>query len=113
MRRLATEPGDIDINRPFSPSRFWATIVLGLILTPVVYDGTKSCLARWQSLFGPAVECETPAIDALTSMFDAVYSATRDQTSEPFRNVPWSPSHVLGIAAVWVACGSMLLMRRR
>ncbi|GAC1335945.1 MAG: hypothetical protein NVSMB14_03500 [Isosphaeraceae bacterium] len=112
MRKFATEPGDIDLNRRLSPCRFWTTIVLGLILTPLIYDGTKICLARWQSMYGPAVEFETPAIDALTSTFHALYSATRDQTSEPFRNVPWSPPHVLGIAAVWVACGSMLLLRR-
>lgn len=113
MRTLATEPEEVTLNRRISPVRFWTVIILGLISTPLIHDGTKICLTRWQSLFGPSVSCETPAIDAVMSTFDAVYSATRDQSSAPFHNVPWSPAHVLAIGAVWTVCGYMILMRRR
>lgn len=112
MRKLANLPTESDFKRRISPLRFWITLVLGLCLTPLIYDGTKICLASWESLFGPSTEYETPAIDALTSTFDAVYSAARDQTSAPFRAVPWSPSHVFAVAAVWVVCGSILLLGR-
>ena len=113
MRILEREPKRLDRRRRISPARLWTVIALGLILTPLVYDGTRVCLTRWQALFGPSVSCETPALDAVITTFDAVYSAARDQTSAPFRNVPWSPPHVLGIGAVWTICGYMILMRGR
>lgn len=116
MSRPATiryAPNDELPARPLRRARAFLMVAIGVLLTPLIYDGTMVLLARWQSLFGPTPAVETPFLDALAAFVADTYRSFDQGTTRTFRNVPWSPSAVLGLGFAWVVVGCRLLMRGR
>jgi hypothetical protein len=111
----ATQPVPMDElpSRRRWRARAFVLVALGLLMTPFIHDGTMILLARWQSIFGPTPAVETPFLDMLAEAWSSSTRAFDQSTTRAFRNVPWSPATVLGIAAVWVLVGCRLLMQRR
>ena len=78
-------------------------ILLGLLLSPVIYEGTALCINRWRAIAGERVETRTPALDACNAMLDRVTQTIQPWVSRLFCDTSWSPTSVLVAGLVLIA----------
>lgn len=104
---------NLDLEKPPSRNRF-GTALTGLILLallPLIFDGTKICVAQWRSLNGPIVTARTPVIDFLSELFQTAGAEVRRLTGPMFTDQPWKPQVVIPVTLFWTGIGVWLLKR--
>lgn len=87
------------------------TIVLGLLISPLVYEGSLICAAQWKSMYGMAESPKTPVLDFIADTASQMRRETGEVLTPIFRTVPWKPAVVVPIAILWTGV-SVLLLRR-
>jgi hypothetical protein len=112
VRKFTTTYTDDQTPRGWSWLRIAATILLGLAVSPLVYDGARVCVGQWRGMRGENPYVETPVFDAVGAGFEAVRLAWHNSVEVVFYNLPWRPEYVMGIAAAWAIGGSFLLRSR-
>src|SRR5262245_6349273 len=112
MRKLPHTNVDLQAPPTLSARRGVLTVLLGLALAPLVYEGALLCASRWQAMYGAAGEVDTPVIDAIDLVLDEFSASARTTANAAFRNLPWKPALVIPLACAWAAFGAMLLRRR-
>lgn len=93
-------------------SRSLRTIVLGLLLAPLVYEGGLLCAANWRGMRGGDAVASTPCLDVLVRSIDNVSASASRSVSAVFHHVPWRAEYVLAIGFGWVIVGSLILKSR-
>jgi hypothetical protein len=87
------------------------TIVLGLLLSPVVYEVGLLSAARWRGMSGTVPEVHTPVIDALGKVVASVRDEVQTTADPVLRDFSWKPSVVIPCAVVSTGIASLLLRK--
>ncbi len=104
------------IDEKPSPRRSLRHVVavsLGLLIAPLVYEGTNVCIANWQMMTGQQIVVETPVYDAICESLDATRLWFNQMTGGFFRDPAWKPGTTIGLALAWAAGAAMLLRAAR
>ena len=101
---------EIHPAKPRSPLVHKAAIVLlGMSLAPLIAEGTSICFAQWSQVMGRNTEARTPVFDSLHEHFESGSQSFWGTVSPCFQHVPWSHHLVLGIGAVLMVLGIIML----
>jgi hypothetical protein len=87
-------------------------IVLGLALSPIVYESSAQCAAGWAAMYGSVRQVDTPVLDRLGRCMDALAGAAHETGERAFHALPWKPALVIPIALAWAALGALILRGR-
>jgi hypothetical protein len=96
-------------RRSRSPLR-WA-IALAVLILPVLSEAAAVCLAQWKGLFGPIATVETPVLDTLKWLAQALAHDAHATVRAYFNNLPWKPSLVVPIGGACAALAMLILYR--
>jgi hypothetical protein len=87
------------------------TILVGLLLAPLVHEGTKICVAQWKSMYGAVESPKTPVLDFLADTFKQGKQDLYETVTPTFRTLPWRPAVVIPFAIFWTGVAAMMLRR--
>ena len=106
-------PNVIDDAPPRRRSRTPAAvaILLGLLLSPLVFEATRLCTAHWKGMLGNVPFVETPILNTLGSGLQSASDEIRSSLSPVLRNLPWNPSHVIVFGLGWASLAALMLRR--
>ncbi len=86
-------------------------VAFGLLMSPIVYDGSRVCAARWRSMYHGDEYVETPVFDTLNEMWYDASRAVQATIHPYFYNLPWKTNIVVPIAAGWAVVTALLLRK--
>lgn len=112
VRKNSKESINLYPTRRKSGFRTALVLIASLAMTPLILDGTKICVARWQSMSGPVPTIRTPTLDLVQEVAGNYRREAKATTTRFFNRVPWRADLVvagLGLCAV-LAC---LFLRHR
>lgn len=112
MRKFSPSLLDVPTEprvRRFSRIR---AVLLGVLLTPLVYESTLISMARWRSMLGGAAPVETPVLDGINADLDRIGYAIRGAVAAWFQDPPWQAGGVLALGGVLAFVGWVLLIRK-
>jgi hypothetical protein len=112
MRRARNMMIDDAPRRSRSNVRRICVILVGLALSPLVYEASAICAAQWRTMWGASVTVETPVLDAFGRYGRSVALETRRKLETSVRDHHWRPALVIPLACAWAGLASMLLRRR-
>lgn len=92
--------------------RWLPFVLLGFLLAPLFYELTISCLARWQALYGPVPQIETPLLNVISAKYSYMIRLGRRFAQSPFQMLPWKPSAIMLVGLSWAFVTALLLRRR-
>ncbi len=106
-------PGIMDDSRKPRRRRVSAvlTIVLGLLVSPLVYEGTLLCVVQWKMMYGPVETAKTPVLDYLAESYNQGSKDLGEILTPVFRTVPWKPAVVIPFAIAWTGLAALMLRR--
>ncbi|MBX6312795.1 MAG: hypothetical protein IRY99_07755 [Isosphaeraceae bacterium] len=84
-------------------------VMLGLAISPILYESSRLCAANWQGMHGEAPYVETPIIDAVGISLASASQAIGQSVERFVHDTPWNPRYVLAVGLAWVLIGSRLL----
>src|SRR5258708_2461558 len=101
---------------PKTPKRSWfgsgLWVLMGLAMSPLVYEAALLCLANWRVMQGGDRYVATPALDRVSRVFAELRYCLGQSVNPIFHDLPWRPEYVLGLAAAWAFGGGLLLRTR-
>jgi len=111
MRKFS--PNLFDVTPPRRRSRTPAAIVilLGLLLSPLVFETTQLCTASWRGMTGTVPFVDTPMLNTLGSGLQSAGDDLRSTLSPVLRNLPWNPSYVVVFGLGWASLAALMLRR--
>ena len=111
MRKFS--PNFLDDTPPRRRSRTPAaiTILLGLLLSPLVFEATQICTSHWKGMIGPVPFVEAPMLNSLASGLQSAGDEFRITLSPVLRNLPWNPSYVVVFGLGWASLAALMLRR--
>ena len=111
MRKNAT--WSLVVDKPPARNRsgltFMALIFVALL--PLIFEGTKICVAQWKSLYGPVETARTPVLDYLSELFQQAGGEVRRLSGSMFSGQPWKPVVVIPVTLIWTGIGVWILRR--
>jgi hypothetical protein len=112
VRKLPRTNLDPEPPRRKERRRAVVAILLGLTLSPFIFEGSAQCAAKWRAMYGPAASVKTPALDVVGSSLVYVASAFKRPVMDAVRYLPWRPRVIIPLACAWALFGCLLLRRR-
>jgi hypothetical protein len=85
------------------------TIVLGILLSPMVYEVGLLSVARWRGMCGTVPGVHTPVIDALGKAVASVRDEVQTAAVPVLRGFSWKPSVVFPCAVIVTGIAVLLL----
>jgi hypothetical protein len=90
-------------------ARALALVTLGLLLAPLVAEGTSYCLAQWREVLGENSEAKTPILDSIADSAEESHKSVEEFFDLYFHRLPWDPRIVFAVGAIIVVLGMKML----
>jgi hypothetical protein len=111
MRKFSPTLFELAPPRRRSRSRVAIMILLGLLLSPLVFEATLLCTARWKGMIGVEPHVKTPVLNALGDGLRSAGEDIRLTLAPVLHQLPWNPSYVVVFGLVWASIGVLMLRR--
>jgi len=111
MRKFSPNLSDDTPPRRRTRTRAAIAILLGLLLSPLVFEASQLCTAHWQGMTGTAPIVATPMLDTLGSALRTAGDDIRSTLSPVLRKLPWNPSYVVVFGLGWASLAALMLRR--
>ncbi len=85
---------------------------LGLLVSPLLYEGGQVLVARWMTMAGKYHEVRTPVFDAISEWARTANLETRQYTGRVFTGGALRPSTAVPFAIVWAVLMTVVFLRR-
>ncbi len=86
-------------------------ILLGLLLSPLVFEASQLCTAQWKGMTGTEPFVETPILNTLGSGLRSAGDEIRSTLSPVLRRLPWDSSYVVVFGLGWASIAALMLRR--
>src|SRR4051812_6295182 len=104
MRKHQSDPPGLPTDDP-PPRRAWmrtvATVLLGLLIAPLLYEGLQLCVANWRGMSGEVVAVETPVLTTLGDLIHDSSAWSRRTTTSLLRDPAWRAGPTVAFFLVW------------
>jgi hypothetical protein len=111
MRKFSPTLFEVAPPRRRSRTRVAITILLALLLSPLVFEATLLCTARFKGMIGVEPLVKTPVLDTLGAGLQSAGEDIRLTLAPVLHHLPWNPSYVVVFGLVWAFIGVLMLRR--
>jgi hypothetical protein len=111
MRKFSPTLFEVAPPRRRSRIRVAITILLALLLSPLVFEATLLCTARWKGMIGVEPHVKTPVLNALGAGLRSAGEDIRLTLAPVLYQLPWNPSYVVVFGLGWAAIATLFLRR--
>jgi hypothetical protein len=86
-------------------------VLLGLLLSPIIYEATLLCAAQLRGMIGAQPLVETPVLDTVGAGLRAAGDDIGLTLAPVLHRLPWNPTYVVVFGLLWASVAALILRR--